>query len=147
MQFWNRPSALALTTAVLTAILLTAGCGGGPKSSVKRYDVSGAVTFNGSPVPDGMVIFEPDVKAGNRGPAGHAPIVNGRYDTRKNGLGTVGGAHVIRISGMSGPSDQPGVKPLFNEYKVEKVLDTAASTVDVDVPASAAEGLVIGDPA
>ena len=46
---------LLLTLLVLTTATLSAGCGGDGK-----YPVSGTVTWNGEPIPNGHIIFTPD---------------------------------------------------------------------------------------
>ena len=86
----------------LSAVAFAAGCGtGGPP----EHHVSGQVTFRDAPVPAGVVRFLPDAAQGNQGPAGYAPIENGRYDTARSGRGTVGGPHAVVISGFDGKAD------------------------------------------
>lgn len=145
MQCMSKPACVPwwAVMALVTVILCCSACGGG--GGGKRFDLSGKVTFNGAPVPAGQMIFEPDPAAGNSGPPGHAEIVNGVYDTAKNGKGIVGGPHVIRISGLSGPASSPGIKPLFREYVTKKDLEKKTATADFDVPASAAAGMVISN--
>ncbi len=116
---------LALATIGLCVGL--AGCGDGGDST-KRFDVSGAVTFDGKPVPSGTILFEPD--SGNRGPAGFAQIRDGKYDTSVGGKGTVGGPHVARLSGADKTA-------LFSDYVVKVDLPQQQSTKDFEVPASA----------
>jgi hypothetical protein len=121
-------------------VLVTAGCG--KDSGPGRFDVSGKITFDGKPIPGGQIVFEPDTAAGNRGPAGVALIVDGQFDTARNGKGTVGGAHIARITGLDsqpGPGASP--KPLFNPYEVKVDLGKSKTAKDIDVPASAAKGL------
>jgi hypothetical protein len=131
-----------LRTSVLAAlvagmVLVSFGCGG--DTGPKRLKVSGKVTFNNQPVPAGQIAFEPDVSSQNRGPAGFAEIRDGQYDTSKNGKGTVGGPHIVRITGLS--SSTPGSAPLFSTYETKADLGKADATKDFDVPASAAQGL------
>jgi len=132
-----RLAALAgVTLAVLVPASL-AGCGG--NAGPERYDLSGAVTYGGKPVPAGMILFAPDVSQGNKGPGAMVEFVDGRYRTA-SGKGTVGGPHVIRIVGYDGKPSPGGestaVKPLFTEYKLEIDLPREDATRDFDVPAS-----------
>ncbi len=128
---------LMMTAAVL------AGCG---DTGPTRLRVSGKVTFDGKPVPAGQIVFEPDSTANNKGPMGSAEITDGQYDTQTAGIGTVGGAHVARITGLSGrPTGNTTVNPLFNTYEVKVDLGQEPATKDFDVPASAAEGLKISN--
>jgi hypothetical protein len=94
-------------------------------------------------VPAGEITFEPDATAGNQGPAGYAKIADGQYDTRKTGKGTVGGPHVVRITGMSAGaksgSDDAGAPPLFPEYQTKVDLEKGRGTKDFSVPAEAAQ--------
>jgi hypothetical protein len=132
--WWSVPAALS-------AALVCSGCGGagGPA----RYDVSGTVTFNGSPVPGGSITFEPDASKGNKGPAGHAKIKDGKYDTSVDGSGTVGGPHVVKITGLGGKTDPdlfPEGEPLFPEWETSVDLPKEKTTQDFAVPATAAAG-------
>lgn len=117
------------------APLLFAACGtDGPA----RYDVSGAVTFDGQPVPAGRIVFEPDSTQSNQGPAAYADIESGRYATPR-GKGHVGGPHVVRITGTDGvPSGElPDGRQLFPEYKTTLDLPQDDADHDFDVPATA----------
>lgn len=127
-----------LTSGVILAMSL-AGCSGTDGPS--QYELSGTVTFQGKPVPAGTITFEPDAVKGNRGPQGFATIKDGRYDTREDGRGSVGGAQVVRISGSDGidaGETFPTGKPLFEPYTTSVDLPKESSTHDFDVPASAA---------
>ncbi len=129
---------------VLVALCIS-GCGGDGAGHVQ---VSGKVTFNGSPVPAGQIVFEPDPTAGNAGATGFAEIVNGHFDTSdEGGQGTVGGPHVVRITGLSGKAGTPGAKPLFREYQTSADLGQESGSKDFEVPAEAAQGLVVGEDA
>jgi hypothetical protein len=119
------------------------GCGSAD-TGPERFQVSGTVNFNGQPVPAGTIYFET-----MDGPAGSAQISNGAYDTR-DGKGVVGGPHVAVIQGFDGTGTNPGEmgKPLFNPQRIDVDLPKEDTTKDFDIPASAAEGLVIpNDPA
>ena len=73
--------------AVLGGLLL-AGCGRGPT----LYQVSGRVTYDGQPLPAGVIYFDPDVTRNHDGPQGYAVIKNGTYNTSaRGGRGVVGG--------------------------------------------------------
>lgn len=122
---------------ILVAFLALNGCGkkaDGPT----RYDLSGSVTFQGQPVPVGSIVFEPDTSKGNSGPGGSARIKDGKYDTsQEGGKGTVGGPHLIRITGMDGkPGDEysPEGSALFPEYSTTIDLPKETTTHDFDVP-------------
>jgi len=83
----------------VVVFLLAMGCGD-PKN---RQVVTGTVTWRGQPVPTGILIFDPDVKKGNRGPQGGAKITDGRFDTRaEHSKGIVPGPHIVSIQGYSG---------------------------------------------
>lgn len=131
------------TPAVCAACILIAlgatavGCGGND-SGPARYHVSGSVTYNGQPVPRGVIQFRPDASKGTEGPAESVEIVEGKYDTSEHGFGTVGGAHVVIIHGFDGdsrPADElPLGKPLFSEYTTSAELPAQdGAQVDFDV--------------
>jgi hypothetical protein len=118
----------------LTAVWLAPGCGG--SSGPIRYPLEGAVTYDGQPVPGGTIEFEPDSSKGNRGPAGYATIENGRYATSP-GKGTVGGPHIVRITGTDGKAsgESPYGAPIFPLHKATADLPRESATHDFDVPA------------
>jgi hypothetical protein len=95
------------------------------------------VRFDGKPVPAGMIFFDPDVSRGNDGPQGFAPIKDGRYDTRHNGKGAVGGPHMVRIQCFDGKpgAELPMGHLLRPEYTTAIDLPGKATTQDFDVPA------------
>jgi hypothetical protein len=121
--------------AILAALSASTGCGGG---GVKRYDLSGSVTYRGQPVPTGSIVFEPDKTKGNEGPAGFAKIKAGKYDTRQEGgMGIIGGPHLVRIVGLDGKPSGELVQgmPLFPEYSTTVDLPKETGTHDFAVPA------------
>lgn len=105
-----------------------------------RYPVSGKVTYGGQPVPKGFVSFEPDSAAGNSGPGGGAPIVDGQYRTPAD-TGVIGGPHRVRIVGYDGiPASMEGEslpegKSLFAPYETKFDFPKQSTEKDFDVPA------------
>lgn len=124
-------SAFAAALAAATAAA-TAGCGG----EEKLYNVSGTVTYNGKPIPKGLIFFDPDSTKGGSGSQGFANILNGQYTTADKGRGVRGGAYNIRISGFDGKeaNEAPFGQTLFPEYGVNKDLPKADSELNIDVP-------------
>jgi hypothetical protein len=82
---------LALSTAGALAAF-SGGCGGdrGPQ----RVVVSGVVTYNGKPIPDGAIVFAPDATSNT--PTSGTTIVNGKYKVDIHG-GVPVGQHKIQI--------------------------------------------------
>jgi len=105
-------------------VMVIAGCGGddGPK-----VHLNGIVTYDGQPIPRGQIMFAPDTSKGNSGPGSAAVIENGKYTTR-DGLATVGGAHVVRIEGFDGVADGENIDGglLFPTYTIEVDLPTTS---------------------
>ena len=137
-------------SVVLVAVLVTwlqSGCGA--PSGPTTYDLSGTVTFDGEPVPAGQIVFEPDSTAGNSGPQGFAEIRNGKFDTT-TGKGTIGGAHIVRISGYEGgaaggvseegPETEASATELFADFRTSADLPTEASTMDFAVTSDEVKG-------
>jgi len=129
------PFARAVT---LTLACTLAGCG--EKGPVVQR-LHGTVSHAGKPVPRGVIFFDPDVAAGNRGPQGFALIKDGRYDTAaKGGRGTAGGRLVVRIDGsepVAGAEDSTTAdRPLFATHEEHIEVPTGSSTRDFDVPAA-----------
>lgn len=108
--------------------LATLGCN---QEGPKVYRVSGAITFDGAPVPAGIVIFDPDVKQKNAGPQGTAEIRDGRYDTHWTGRGTVGGPVLVTVGGTT----KEGRALCRYDFKAD--LPRGDSVQDVRVPKSA----------
>jgi len=120
-------------TLALLMLVLLVGCG---KSS---YKLSGTVTFDGKPVPEGEIVFMPDPEAGNRGPGVLAEIKNGRYELPLE-KGHIGGAYVARITGFDGAPQQakglvdPRGTPLFVDHTEKLTLPEESGTRDFAVP-------------
>jgi hypothetical protein len=128
MRAIRRPLAAALAAAVAAVV----GCGG----DEKLYNVSGTVTYNGKPVPKGLIFFDPDPAKGGTGTQGFANITDGRYTTAVNGKGVRGGAYTVRVAGFDGKeaNEAPFGQYLFPEYVLPKELPKADSELNVDVP-------------
>ena len=122
-----------------------AGCGGG--SGVELTNVSGAVTFDGTPVVAGQIEFVP--KEGHAAPNGFAAIIDGRYDTSVEGSkGIIPGPYSVRITAYpeklpegdiedeEAVADEKVIEPLFIGYAMD--ADIQGSTHDVNVPSDAA---------
>lgn len=102
-------SDVARWIAVALPALLLVGCGG---SDLERYRASGTVTYQGSPVSQGTIMFEPDTSKGNSGAAGMAMIVDGQYDTQaEGGKGISGGPQIVSIQGFDGIDPNPEYAP------------------------------------
>ncbi len=115
------------------------GCGG--DSGPPRYGLSGSVTYGNQPVPAGYIVFAPDKSKGNDGPGSQADIKDGRYETPP-GQGTIGGPHLVTISGFDGkPIEMGGGQknlqgsPLFTNYQTSADLPKKPGTHDFSVPA------------
>ncbi|MCA9267882.1 MAG: hypothetical protein KDA41_05400 [Planctomycetales bacterium] len=130
--------AVARSAAIWSTLgLLLAGVAGCGPSGPQRFELSGSVTFQGRPVPAGVVFLDPDTVAGNRGLQGYAEIHDGRYDTRVgSGKGHTGGAYRLRVRGFDDSVAKP--TPLFDEWETPRDLPDAASTSDIEVTAESA---------
>jgi hypothetical protein len=120
--------------AVLTCFgFMLLGCG----ENEKLYDVSGTITFEGEPIPKGLIFFDPDSTKGTAGTQGFANIENGKFDTAAagKGKGIRGGTYNIRISGFDGKEapEAPFGKFLFPEEQLTKDLPKQNQTFDYDV--------------
>jgi hypothetical protein len=116
--------------------LLLGGCSLS-ESGPERYEVSGTVTYKGAPVPYGEIVFEPDSKQGNEGPAARAVIENGAYLLKKD-KGAVAGPLKVRISGYDGKAPagggtMPHGQALFPEYLDQVVQPEDVATHDFTV--------------
>lgn len=129
---------LLLIAPSLAAIIGCGGEGAGPG----KYHVSGKVTFQGQPIPEGEILFTPDTSSGNRGPASIAYVKDGQYSTQP-GKGLIGGAYKLEVEGFETKAelDQDGeviVAPLFPTFVSQHEFEQQDSTFDfeVEVPKS-----------
>ena len=134
----SRVVAFLVLIAIAGSAVVLVGCGG-RQEDPRKYAVWGSVTYKGAPVPAGSITFEPDSSKGNKGPAASFKIRDGKYDSRREGVGHVGGPHKVRITGLSGErtGDEffPEGTPLFPEWQTTVDLPKGASEQNFEVPA------------
>jgi len=82
---------------------LVAGCG--EPSKVPDATVSGAVTFNGQPITNGSVIFNPE---DGKGASAETAIADGKYSVGK----LFSGRKKVSVQGFKGQAGTTG-EPLF----------------------------------
>lgn len=121
----------------LVVLAMVVGC----EKKDGRVHLSGPVTWKGQPVPEGYVLFNPDVAAGNIGPQGMAPISNGRYDTRKEGGRPIPpGPLVVSIAGFDGENrseEQSRGHRMFMPAEVKVTVPAEGGELELVVPESA----------
>lgn len=119
---------------LLAGIVLLAGCDGD-----RVYHVAGTVAVGGTPVPAGVIWFDPDIQKGNTtGSQGYAQIKDGKFDTRNNGAGVRGGAYKVRVEAFDGkPANElPFGKPLLVQpHEFDHEFPAKDSELTVNVPA------------
>jgi hypothetical protein len=123
----------ATRAGILSSLfILAASCGSGER----LYDVSGTATYDGKPIPAGIIYFDPDPMKGGAGAQGFANIRDGKYATAGKGRGVRGGPYIIRITGYDGKAanEAPLGRPLFNEHEVKKDLPAENSELNFDIP-------------
>lgn len=111
------------------------GCSGwgGPD----EHRVTGTVTFDGQPIPDGWVCFTPDSAKGNVGSQGRARIQNGAFDTAAaGGRNVIGGPVRVRIDCFDGRTADglPNGNPMLATYETTAELPQAPGTHDFAIP-------------
>lgn len=126
----------AVGWGLVAVVTLASGCG--RSTGPERYDVRGAVSFRGQPVPSGTITFEPDLSKANSGPVSVIPIVDGKYDSLAlERPGPLAGSLIVRISGYPAPDPDVEIQPpLFPEYRttVDLASSKAVTVLDFDVP-------------
>src|SRR5712672_3179672 len=124
------PPCGATAMVFVLGLAALAGCTG----EEKLHRVSGAVNYDGKPIPKGLIFFDPQAE----GPQGFANIVSGKYDTAQQGKGVRGGAYNVRVNGFDGKeaNEAPFGQALFPEYTGTKDLPKEDSTYDLDVSKS-----------
>jgi hypothetical protein len=125
-----------MACGLVAGVAMASGCG--RSTGPERYDVRGAVTFRGEPVPSGTITFEPDLSKSNSGPVSVIPIIDGKYDSLAlERPGPLAGSLIVRISGYPAPDPDVEIQPpLFPEYRTTVNLATSqgATGLDFDVP-------------
>ncbi len=118
-----------LVCAALLAVC-AAGCGG-DSDAPTRYDVSGNITFDGQPVPYGMIVFE-DKKTGYK----TACSIDDGYYESQSGKGHQGGKFSVNITGFAdaGSGGAEGKRLWNGAWKTEIELPAESTTMDFDVP-------------
>ena len=107
-----------VTLLLFVASLVSAGCGDGKP---QKYKLSGTVTYEGQPIPEGSIMF---MASDLRGQPETAQISNGKYSVDVTpGQKKV----VVEASKFVGPEDKTmGVRPrdqyLPNKYNVDSTL-------------------------
>jgi len=120
----------------LAMLSLAVGCS---DNEIKRYRLSGSVTFNSKLVPAGNISFDPvSQKVGG----GFVAISNGKFDTETFGRGHLGGKHHVLISGfdrLSNPNNpESPALPMFQPYELDVEFPEKFSSMDFEVPLSQA---------
>ena len=131
LRHWPRLAGAAL----LAAAAALPGCGKSEPDNVVH--VRGTVTYDGKPIPLGMILFEPDPSRGTRGQQGHADIKDGRFDTTVSEKGAAIGHQIVRVTGGDGVNPEPFTpfgNLLFEEHTVRIELSRDAAPLTIDVP-------------
>ncbi|MDO5552223.1 MAG: hypothetical protein Q4G68_00550 [Planctomycetia bacterium] len=132
-SFFERTGYCLLLVVLLTCI----GC----NSKAKQYSFSGNVTYNGTPVPYGSVVFTPDSSRGTVGTQVVAAIEDGRYSlTAVNGL--VAGYYSVEVSGLHNMREGdsgPVADTLFENQRESVEVQPDALTRDFNIEGTAIE--------
>lgn len=124
------------------ALCLGLGCGSGQP----RADLSGTVTFKGSPVPEGFLSFAPNVSSGGKGEVKVLQIKDGKFDSKTDQFpGLIPGPMKVRIAGFNGKKEKfwPQGKQIFNPIELDFTVPTGTTTKDFEVPESAGKNVKI----
>ncbi len=126
-------------TRLLPGLILLCGLtlvGCGPRRPT-RYAVSGTVTFAGQPVPNGSVMFQPDLKTNPKGLQGMARIKDGHYLTGEVAGGVPKGGYQVIVYGYDGlnkSETQPEGKEIFPPHSFAWECPGGAQVLDISVP-------------
>ncbi|QDV10521.1 hypothetical protein CA51_03700 [Rosistilla oblonga] len=129
----------AATLLLIPSLTALVGCGTSDAGPGK-YSVTGTVTFEGQPLPEGEILFAPDTASGNKGPASVAYVKDGKFSTQP-GMGLVGGAYTLEVTGFQTKAEmdqdgEPIVEPLFDTFVTKHEFEHQDSTYDFAVEPS-----------
>jgi len=108
---WARSFATLRMTLTIGVLMLLAGCGSG------RFPVTGEVTFDGKPVEEGTISFEP---ADGKGPTTGGKIVGGKYEFKGNAA-PLPGKKTVRIFAARKTGRQVAVKYTTPKQMVDEI--------------------------
>ena len=106
----------------------------GNPSGPPRYEFSGNIQFQGQNIPQGVISFSGE--ASGRRYSGHAGIINGRFDTRLDGRGHVGGPQEIIVTAFqqaatAAMDEEADINILFNP--IEWTEDFPESNINLNI--------------
>ena len=128
IRLQSKLPALAGMLALLGLTCL--GCG----NDSGRAEVSGYVTFEGKPVPVGVIEYRPNAEKGGGGPQSILVIRDGYYNS--DGKGPVFGHHIVKVSGYTGIEIPfvPEGERLFPVHKEEVEITEDSYKINYDFP-------------
>jgi hypothetical protein len=117
--------------ALAAGLLCLAGCG-----EQKLQDVTGTVTYDGKPLPAGVVWFDPDPAHPDKPPQGFAYVKDGAFTTAEKGRGIRPGAYLVRVEGFDGKpgNELPLGKPLFTDFQEKRDMPAGGGPLTIAVP-------------
>lgn len=123
--------------SLIAILILCSGCG---ESEVVKAGVKGLVQFEGKPLAQGRIMFEP--AAGTQGPVAGAAIVNGVYEVPPS-QGVTVGKNVVRINATkkSGKKIKSSVSDDMLDETVEAIPEqfNSKSTLEKEIEAGSNE--------
>jgi hypothetical protein len=139
-----RPNGGRPAVAILLPALAIGGCSADPSAPLDtfpRVAVSGTVTLSGTPLPQGMIQFDP--AQGTTGPTAAAEISGGKFAIERS-QGPVPGKYKIMIFSRApvkiGEGEAPGGTPKLKPETIPARYNTK-STLESEVPAGGSDSL------
>jgi hypothetical protein len=137
----GRPAAAPLLLISTVVIIGCSADASAPRDPLPRVAVSGAVTLDGAPLPEGMIQFNP--APGTEGPPAAGEIRDGKFSIEKP-QGPVPGQYKVTISSHPpariSEGQAPGGAPRRAPETVPARYNTE-STLESDVPADGSSTL------
>ncbi|UUO04593.1 hypothetical protein M4951_14465 [Blastopirellula sp. J2-11] len=132
---WRYPAFVSIPIAVIA--LMGSGCS--QREDSHGTIVTGEVSFQGDPVPAGIVKLEPDASRGGRGRAYYAEISNGRYATEEF---VPSGPMLLTITGYDGVEVGDSTEglhfkmgtSLFLPYHTKEEIHESNAQLDFEIP-------------
>ena len=139
LNAWPTPKTTLATLACVVCFAFT-GCG--QSSDFDKVVVTGRVTLDGQPIPNGEIRFIPD--AGTKGPISGGPIKDGAYKAEGRG-GVPVGEHVVEIrayrpqggpqaaAAEGGPAEQYLAAKYNDQTTLRATIDPSTETQDFEL--------------
>ncbi|MBX6313673.1 MAG: hypothetical protein IRY99_12255 [Isosphaeraceae bacterium] len=129
---------------LVLAIALAPGCGGDP-DAIPAVPAAGTVTYQGKPLPEGNIVFQPIMEAKGRPASG--TIKDGKFSLSTYGTddGAIPGKHKVAVMATKEVPSKEG--DTATQYLIpEKYASPETSGIEIEIPPGGKKDIAIDIP-